>query len=166
MPPDAKPPDAKPPDAKPPDAKPPDAKPPDAKPPDAKPPDAKPPDAKPPDAKPPDAKPPEAAQPVPPPLHQQLLSSLEAFLNDVECASEMFLTVVPILAEKDQERIAKSAQLVAKVTDWAKQYSGRPTKTRLADSGWVVNQLTQTTKLISTIRRAGLLLRAHPTRLL
>jgi hypothetical protein len=115
---------------------------------------------KPPEAKPPEAKPPEATRAAPS-LHQQLLSSVENFLNDVECASEMFETIVPILAEKDKERIEKSRQLIAQVTDRLKGYSAGPTKPQRVDMEWAVNRLGQSAKLIGAFRRGDVMFRRH-----
>ena len=41
------------------------------------------------------------------PYYQQLLWETEEFLNDLECAKEMFETITPVLKEKDEKRKKK-----------------------------------------------------------
>lgn len=57
----------------------------------------------------------EKQKPIPP--HQRLLQFISGFLNDAECAQDMFVTVIPALREQDKktiENIRKTTALLRK----------------------------------------------------
>lgn len=101
----------------------------------------------------------EASAPASPPPEEKvepskkLFDSLHSFLNDVECAKEMFDAITPILKAKDQERESTTKKLMEEMKE--------RTEARKLSVEWLLDHLSKFNKTTKSIRRADVLFRQH-----